>query len=434
MGLGRRQFLKTAAVAAGAAILPQTSAASAVDPTTLAADWEAVRRLFVLSPGTVHMSAMMIAGHPEPVRAAISRYRDALDVEPIRYLMENDERLTNAVLVEAGRYLRVSPRAVALTDSTTQSVGLVYNGLRFAPGQEILTTEQDYYVTHESLRLAAERSGAVLKRIPLYEDIARVSVGSLVETIIRAVTPQTRLVALTWVHSSTGLKMPIAEIAARLEAINANREPGREVLLGVDGVHGFGVEDVGFDQLGCDFLMAGCHKWLFGPRGTGIIVASRRGFAAMLPIVPTFLDSNVFQAWLRGSAPDAVRDGETMSPGGFKPFEHRWALTEAFRLHQQIGKGRLMARTHELATALKRGLKELSHVRLITPLDDNLSAGIVSFDVVGYGARRAVEALRDKRVIASAAPYATTHIRLTPSITNNEADIEAALAAVAALT
>ncbi len=122
-----------------------------------------------------------------------------------------------------------------------------------------------------------------------------------------------------------------------------------------------------------------------------------------------------------------------MSPGGFKPFEHRWALAEAFRLHQQIGKDRIMARTHELATALKLGLKGLSHVRLVTPLDAGLSSGIVSFDIDGFSARGAVDALRDKRVIASAAPYATPHVRLTPSLTNSDADIDAALAAIAEL-
>jgi isopenicillin-N epimerase len=437
MALDRRQFLKSAAIAAGGAVLPVgagPAAAEAADAATLATDWQAVRRLFLLSPGTVHMSAMLIASHPEPVRQAISRYRDALDVEPIRYLMENDGRLTDTVIAEAAAYFDAPRRAVALTDSTTQSVGLAYNGLRFEVGQEILTTDEDYYVTHESLRLAAERSGAVLKRIPLFEDISRVSLPSLVEAVVRAVTPSTRLVALTWVHSSTGLKLPIAEIADRLEEINAGREPGKQVLLGVDGVHGFGVEDTTFEALGCDFFMAGCHKWLFGPRGTGIMVASQRGFEASLPIVPTFLDSNVFQAWLRDGKPDGVSDGATLTPGGFKPFEHRWALAEAFRLHKQIGKDRVMARTHELATQLKAGLKTLPNVTVITPLSSDLSSGIISFDIDGFSARNAVRALRERRVVASAAPYATPHVRLTPSITNSPADVDAAIAAVAQLT
>lgn len=438
MGLDRRHFLKGVALAASGAALPLGNAEAGVvpeivDPAALSADWGAVRRLFALSPEAIDMSAMLIASHPRPVRAAIARYRDALDAAPVTYLERNNDRLTNDVISEAARYFHTSPRAIALTDSTTQGVGLVYSGLRLRRGQEVLTTEKDYFVTHESLRLAAERSGARLRRIPLYEDIETVSPGGLAAAILRAVTPATRLVALTWVHSSTGLKLPIAQIADGLARINAQRPEGREVLLSVDGVHGFGIEDVTFEELGCDFLVAGCHKWLFGPRGTGIVVATERGYQASLPIVPSFIDGGVFNAWLRGDSPDSVSDGATMSPGGFKSFEHRWALADAFRLHQTIGKRRIMERTRELALHLKTGLKQLPGVRLVTPLSPDLSAGIVSFDVEGYSAHNAVRALRGQGIIASAAPYATPHVRLTPSIRNSHEDVEAALAAVASL-
>lgn len=435
MKVDRRRFLQGAVVAAGGAALPADAGAAIIPevPGRLDSDWDAVRRLFVLSSDAIDMSAMLIASHPLPVRAAITRYRDALDADPIRYLEQNNDRLTDEVVAAAARYFDTSPRAIALTDSTTQSVGLVYNGVRLAPGQEILTTEQDYYVTHESLRLAAARSGATLRRISLYEDISRVSPGSLAAAVLRAVTPATRLVALTWVHSSTGLKLPIAQIAAGLARINAGRPPGREVLLGVDGVHGFGIEDVRFADLGCDFFMAGCHKWLFGPRGTGIAIASERGWQASRATIPSFSDDGVFNAWLRGREPDEVSDGATMTPGGFKSFEHRWALAEAFRLHGTIGKARIMARTRELALHLKSGLRGLRKVTLVTPLAPELSSGIVSFDVEGYSARGAVLALRERGIIASAAPYATPHVRLAPSIRNSHAHVEAALKAVASL-
>jgi isopenicillin-N epimerase len=437
MGLDRRRFLQTAALVAGGTVLPVAGTvaqeADAGTATAAATDWDAVRRLFSLSTRSVDLSQMLITAHPQPVRQAIARYRDALDVSPIEFLEQNDGRLTDAVLMEAARYFNTTPRAIALTDSTTQSVGLAYNGLQLEAGQEVLTTAQDYYVTHETLRLKAERSGATLRRIELYEDIADVTSESLVETIVSAIAPETRLVALTWVHSSTGLKLPIAQIGKRIAGLNEVREKGREILLGVDGVHGFGIEDVTFEELGCDLLMAGCHKWLFGPRGTGIIVGSERAWQASLPTVPTFLDSGVFQAWLQDEEPDAVSDGATMTPGGFKSYEHRWALAEAFRLHLGLGKDRVMARTHELATMLKTGLAGMERVAVVTPMSPDLSAGIVSFDIRGYGAAGAVDALRERRVIASAAPYATPHVRLTPSIRNNEADIEAALAAVAEL-
>src|SRR5690606_24134200 len=99
--------------------------------------------------------------------------------------------------------------------------------------------------------------------------------------------------------SSTGFKMPIRAIADGLAEINADREPDDQVLLGVDGVHGFGVENVSFADLGCDMLMAGCHKWLFGPRGTGIAAFSHKALDALRPTVPSFTDDPAFSAWLQ---------------------------------------------------------------------------------------------------------------------------------------
>ena len=79
------------------------------------------------------------------------------------------------------------------------------------------------------------------------------------------------VLALTWVHSDTGLKLPVRQIADALVPINAVRPLAARALLCVDGAHGLGVEDATVADLGCDFLVAGTHKWLFGPRGTGLV-------------------------------------------------------------------------------------------------------------------------------------------------------------------
>jgi selenocysteine lyase/cysteine desulfurase len=91
------------------------------------------------------------------------------------------------------------------------------------------------------------------------------------------------------------------------------------------------------------------------------------------------------------------------------------------------------ARTGELAGRLKTGLAAMPHVTLITPLDPQLSAGIVAFDVAGRSANQTVSELRRWRVLASAAPYATPHVRLTPSIRNTPEDINFALKAIQAM-
>ena len=312
-------------------------------------------------------------------------------------------------------------------------VALVYNGLRLTPEQEILTTEQDFYVTHESIRLTARRTGARVRRISLFEDIGGITEGQIVERIAQAVTPATRVVALTWVHSSTGLKLPLRAIAEALALINTGRDEADRVLLCVDSVHGFGIDDVVLGELGCDFFMAGCHKWLFGPRGTGIVAGTPRAWQALLPTIPSFIDSPTWQAWSIGIEPEGPTDAGRMTPGGYKAFEHLWSLPQAFAFQEGIGKARVAGRTHALAAQLKEGLSAMPHVTIHTPRTDALSAGIVSFDVHGLSPSAVVSRLRERRIIASVAPYAVPHARLTPCIRNTQEEVETVLREVHAL-
>lgn len=423
----------TLAAAAAASCRRREAPAFTAESLDSGDGWDRVRELFALSSGTVHMSAMLIASHPEPVRAAIDRHRAALDADPVVYLERNNNRLTEASRAAAGQYFRVPGDDVALTDSTTMGIGLVYNALMLRPGQELLSTEQDYFVTHESLRLAAERNGARMRLFPLYDEGVAIDADRMVARVRGAIGPATRVLALTWVHSSTGLKIPIRRIAAAVGEINRDRDEDDRVLICLDGVHGVGVEDEDFGDLGCDFLMAGCHKWLFGPRGTGVVVATGRGWRACRPVIPSFIDDGLLDAWVNRDDPAGPTTAARMTPGGFKAFEHRWAMTEAFDLHERLGRDRVARRTHGLATQLKEGLRRIDGVSLRTPLSPDLSAGIVSFDIDGLSPRAAVRGLRARRVIASVAPYATPHVRLTPSIRNSPAEIDAALRAVAAL-
>jgi selenocysteine lyase/cysteine desulfurase len=306
----------------------------------------------------------------------------------------------------------------------------VYNGLKLRPGQEALTTTSDYYVTHEALRLAALHKGGTVRKITLPD--ASAGAHGLSAAVTREVRPSTRVVALTWVHSSTGLKMPIGAIAREIARLNGGRAEGDRIILCVDGVHGWGNQDASFSELGCDFFFAGCHKWLFGPRGTGVVVGSPAGWAAMTPTIPTFLDSEAYSDWIDGT-PAATCTGARLSPGGFKAFEHLWALSEAFDLHEWVGRRQVADRTAELADQMKAGLALMAHVRLATPRGRDLSAGIVSFDVAGRSAEQVVNQLRAWRILGTVAPYARPHARLTPSIRNTPQEVDFALQAVRAM-
>lgn len=427
--IDRRGFLVRSGLALSAALLSSEgfplSRASALEPAN-PPDWQTVRDQFPLSRDLIHLAGFFLASHPTPVREAIERHRAGLDADPIGYWFAHEKKQEAAVLQAAATYLAVDPTEIALTDSTTMGLGLLYGGLTLNRDHEILTTTHDHYSTETSLRLRAERTGATLRRIALYEDLRRVTQESLVETLVKAVRPRTKIVAVTWVHSSTGLKLPIAEMARAIQRLNASRAEKDRVILCVDGVHALGVEDFRPSEVGCDFLIAGTHKWMFGPRGTGLVWGHPRAWPLAKAIIPTF-DSDAYDMWMRVIPSRPLPPAISMTPGGFHSFEHRWALDQAFHFHQALGKSRVTRRIQGLNDQLKQGLAAMRRITLHTPLSHDLSAGIVCFEVAGMSPDQVVTELRRKGIVASVTPYATQYARVAPGLLNSEAEIETVL-------
>ncbi|HKP01004.1 MAG TPA: aminotransferase class V-fold PLP-dependent enzyme [Nitrospiraceae bacterium] len=427
--IDRRRFLVRSGMAIGAALLAAeapVSTAIASSPPLKLDDWQDVREQFELSRDFIHLAGFFLASHPTPVRAAIERHRRGLEVDPIGYWFEQEEKQEAAVLRAAADYLAVDPTEIALTDSTTMGLGLLYGGLTLRNGQEILTTIHDHYSTETSLRLRAENTGAMIRQIPLYQSLKNFSRQELLDNLIKNIRPNTRIVAVTWVHSSSGLKLPIQEMAQAIRKLNESRAEQDRVIFCVDGVHALGVEDFRLSEMGCDFLIAGTHKWMFGPRGTGLVWGHQRAWPVAQAIIPTF-NTQAYDAWMGQSLPKDLPKSVYMTPGGFHAFEHRWALDEAFTFHRTIGKAQVTQRIYELNQQMKQGLAKMPHVTLHTPMSQDLSAGIVCFEVAGMTPRQVIERLRHRKIIGSVTPYATQYARLAPSLLTVTTDIEQAL-------
>ena len=226
----RRSFLIRTGLGLGSAALAARVAPGAARRPG-PAEWGRIRDQFALSREYVHLAGFFLVSHPTAVREAIEAHRRGLDENPFGYFVSNVERLEGAVLGAASAYLGARPVDLALTDSTTSGLGLLYGNLRLLAGQEILTTTHDHYATDESLRYRAERTGATVRRVPLYASPATASADEMVEALVRAVTPKTRIVAVTWVHSGTGVKLPIRRIADALDRLNAGRDEDDRALL-----------------------------------------------------------------------------------------------------------------------------------------------------------------------------------------------------------
>lgn len=366
-------------------------------------DWDSVRAQFLLDPTLAQFAAFVLSPHTRLLNAAIADHSNHLGSSTEDALLvgaANDDAVRAAAAAFAGG----DSTQYALTGSTTMGLAMTYGGLSLTEDDEVLTTTHDFFSTRDSLRLMRLRTGATIRHTDLYEDASAATADDMTKRVLDAVTPRTRVVALTWVHSGTGVRVPIQEIAAELRD---------DIILCVDGVHGFAAVDVDLPDLGCDFLATGTHKWLFGPRGTGILWAA--DWEPLTEVIPSF------------TGPVGPH---RLTPGGYHAFEHVWATKDAFEFQSSIGRSRVVARTVEQATQLKDGLAGIAGLRVITPSDPEVSAGIVCVDVEGMPPANAVQELRTRGVVASATPYQTSYLRLGPSIATSPEQVDQAIAAL----
>jgi isopenicillin-N epimerase len=431
--MDRRQFIGAAAVT-GAATLTlgysheAGSQAAPASPSS-SSSWEDIKQQFDIKPGIVNMSSFYLASHPKPVRDAIDRHRRGLDQDSHSYIEENVGPLEQAVREQASRYMQVDADEVAFTDSTTMGLGLLYSGMKLKAGQEILTDTRDHIVTTLAAQEGAERAGASVRQAAFYADPAKVSVDEVVNNVRRNLRDNTRLVAMTWVHSGTGVKMPVAQVAEVVRAHNRGKSAEERTLLAVDGVHGFGIEDVAIPALGADFFIAGTHKWLTGPRGTGLVWGRKDAWPFVRSTIPTF-----DPMWRDGPV-EQMPAGAWHTPGGFHSFEHRWAVAEAFQFHAGIGKSRVAQRIHDLNSLAKAEMVKMPKVRVHTPASPELSAGIIAFEVAGLTPQQVVSKLHEQHIIASVTPgfYTPSLARVAPSLLTTEPDVARTVRAIAVL-
>jgi len=417
----RREFLKQAGILAAAlplgASLPNVAGAANAAPAN-GNKWARLQQLFDQDPAYLHFSNFLITSHPKPVREAIERHRATLDKNPglaMDWNLGVIEQREENVRVWAGRYLQTDAKQIALTGSTTEGLAMIYGGVHVRPDQEILTTEHEHYATHTILALRSERDSTRVRKIRLFKDSYSASKAEILAAIDGAIRPETRVLGMCWVHSGSGMKLPIGEIGAIVDKHNRGRSDADRIVYVVDGVHGFGVDNLNFAQMNCDFFIAGTHKWMFGPRGTGIVCSRFAEVRYVTPIIPTFSEATAFST--------------TMTPGGYHSFEHRWALDEAFKLHLELGKAEVEARIHALNSYLKQRLQQRPQIELVTPLSPELSAGFTFFRVKGKDSDKIAAHLMANRVVADAVHRDVGPvIRTAPGLLNDEEQIDRLLA------
>lgn len=375
-------------------------------------DLAEVRRAFPILATDVYLNVGTYGVMPEP---ALAEYLEALAAEErsgvaSRARIEQRERECRT---EVARLIGAAPGEVAFTRNTTDGINLAVWGLPWRDGDEAVSTLEEHEgMVHPLLWLQRTR-GVTVRFVEASPDPDRFLAG-----LAAAVSPRTRLVALSHVSCETGIRLPVRE------ACRWARERGIATL--VDGAQALGAIPVDVRSMGCDCWAGSGHKWLCGPKGTGIFYAAA---GTMARLAPVHVGAGTFRVAER-------RTGEVEPHASGGRFEYGTrnhvaaiGLLASLRWFAALGWPRIYDHIAGMSAYLKDRLKGVDGVKLLTPAEREASSGLATFSSPGLDAQKLRTALGERRIHHRGVPHYDA-IRISTAAFTSRDDVDALIAAL----
>ena len=371
-------------------------------------DFSELRDSIALTSTMTYLNTGWAGPSPEPV---LERMRAALEEEAALgpaspQGLAVGRTLAVEAVAGAAKMLGAGEDEVALTHGTTEGVNMVLHGLPWQAGDELVTADLEHPALASTTKVVAERYGVVVREV---EIPPQASADEMVSRITAALTPRTRLVALSHIQFTCGLRMPLEPIATATHAAGA--------LLLVDGAQTGGQITLDMPSLGADFYAISGQKWLFGATGTGALFIRRESREGLRPMFTAHdLDAGGRRAGAR--LYELTTNGAGLVAG----------FAEGLRIHLELGPERIEARVRELSGRLRAALEGAPGVELTSPSDPDTSSGLVSVAIEGMAPEDLTSALWDNHRIVARTVANPPGVRMStaPFNTHEEMDLTAA--------
>jgi isopenicillin-N epimerase len=370
--------------------------------------WREIQEAFTLDRTLINLNNGNTCPSPRVVLEACKRYMDMSNMLPVQYRGEIERHL-QTVRRALGKEFGFAEDEVALTRNASESLQIVQNGLDLKPGDEVITTEQDYprMLTTWDQRVRRDKIKVTRLQFPV-----PTTQDDLYQRFERAITPQTKVFHFCHITNLTGQLFPVQRLSRLARS--------RGIVSVVDGAHAIAHFPFKISELDCDYYGVSLHKWLLAPIGNGLLYVRRENIPKLWPLQATPERQN-----------DSIRKFEAI---GTYPTAIRASIGEALAFHQAIGAERKAARLRYLTLRWADALKGNPRVKILSNLDPGQTWGLAMVGIDGIDARALSQFMMDKyRIVINAVVggqppnqvFDYTGLRVTPNVytTLQEIDI-----------
>jgi selenocysteine lyase/cysteine desulfurase len=407
----RRAFLRlggkitAAALAMKAASLEHVAAASAAvadrSPEDVAGDefyWREIQQAFTLDRELTNLNNGNSCPSPRVVHEAVKRYMDMANMLPVTYnngIGRNVATIRRRMAAEFG----CSEDTLAFTRNASESLQIAQNGIDLKPGDEVITTEQDYPRMLTTWDQRVRRDGIKVVRlnfpVPTTED-------DLYRRFENAITPRTKVFHFCHITNLTGQLFPVQRLSRLARS--------RGMLTVVDGAHALAHFPFKLTDLECDYYGVSLHKWLLAPLGNGLLYVRKENIARTWPLqaVPERQANDIRKFEAIGTHPEAIRAG----------------IAEALAFHQAVGAERKAARLRYLTLRWAERLKDNPRIKIHSSLAPGQTWGLACVGIEGISPAQLTAFMFNKyRIVTVAIDRQSQNldlnyagIRVTPNI------------------
>ena len=343
-------------------IVAATDSVKDLTPQQAAQDedyWSTIQNAFSVTRGIINLNNGGVSPSPRIVTEALVRYiwqqEDATAYTMWQILEPQSETIRTGLAEVFG----CDREEIAITRNASESLEILLMGMDLKSGDEILTTTQDYPRMLTTLRQREQREGLKLKLIKI--PVPARNLDEITTAFERGITPRTRLILMMHMVNITGQITPVRAVCEMARA------KGVETI--VDGAHSFAQFDFKQKDLNCDYFGTSLHKWLYAPKGTGMLYVKRDKIAKIWPLMAA-----------ESKQVSDIRKFEEIGTHSAAP---KLAIGEALLFHNGVGAQRKEARLRYLSRYWMNKLKDVPKIRFHTSFDARHSCAIANVQIEG---------------------------------------------------